>query len=63
MVKTILTTISSILRVIIMVVHMGIYRKTGTKFSLRLVIYSATLLLYAVSSNPLLHQVLGFRRI
>jgi len=46
-----------------MVAHVGIYRKTGTKFSLRLVIYSATLLLYAVSSNPLLHQVLGFRRI
>ena len=62
-VKTIFSTISSILLVILMAVHVGVYRRTGTRFSLGLVIFSAALLLYTISSNPFVHQLLGFRRI
>ena len=62
-VKTIFSTISSILLVVLIMVHVGIYRKMGTKFSLGLVIFSVALLLYTISSNPFVHQMLGFRRI
>jgi hypothetical protein len=62
-VKTVFATISSILLVLLMVVYVDIYRKTGTRFSLGLVIFSGVLLFYTISSNPFLHQILGFRRI
>ena len=62
-VKSVFATISSILLVVLMVVYVGIYRKTGTSFSLGLVIFSGAFLLYTISSNPFLHQILGFRRV
>lgn len=62
-VKTIIITLNSILILGIVVIHIGIYRKTGTKFSIGLVLFSTALLTYTIAANPLLHRLLGFRRI
>ena len=61
--KSIIQTINSILILSIVLIHIGIYRKTGTKFSLGLVIFSTAILLYTIMSNPIVHNLLGFRRI
>ena len=61
--KAIINSISSILILSLVVIHIGIYRRTGAKFSLGLVVFSTALLLYTIMANPLVHGVLGFRRI
>lgn len=63
LVKTIFATLGSILLLSLLLIYFGIYRKTGTRFSLGLIIFSAALLLYTISSNPLIHRFVGFRRI
>ena len=63
-VKTIINTGTSILILGLMIVHTGIYRRTGTKFSLGLVFFSTAFLLYTIWSNPLLYRLIpGFKRI
>jgi hypothetical protein len=61
LVKTALSSVNSILLLLILAIYVGIYRKTRSEFSLGLIIFSVALLLYAVTSNPLLHGVVGFR--
>jgi hypothetical protein len=61
--KAIIDTINSVLILGIVAIHINIYRRTGTKFSLGLVLFSTAFLLYAVVANPLVHRLLGFRRI
>lgn len=62
-VKAAINTLNSILILSLVVIHIDIYRRTGTKFSLGLVVFSTALLLYTIMANPLVHGVLGFRRI
>ena len=59
--KTVLASVNAALLTYLLVVYIGIYRKTGSEFSLGLVIFSIALLLYALTSNPLLHGIAGFR--
>lgn len=59
--KTILSTVNSILLLILLVTYVDIYRKTGSEFSLGLIIFSVALLLYSFSSNPLIHMFAGFK--
>lgn len=58
--KTILASVNAVLLTYLLVFYIGIYRKTGSEFSLGLVIFSIALLLYALTSNPLLHRFTGF---
>ena len=57
--KIISTSLTTILIIGIMVVHVRVYRETRTRFSLGLVIFSAALILYTLASNPILYRVLG----
>lgn len=59
--KTILSSLNSILLTILLVTYIGVYRKTGSEFSIGLVIFSIALLLYSLTSNPLIHGLAGFR--
>ena len=61
--KAVIDTINSVLILGIVAIHINIYRRTGTQFSLGLVLFSTALLLYTVVANPLVHRLLGFRRI
>ncbi|KON30060.1 hypothetical protein AC482_04905 [miscellaneous Crenarchaeota group-15 archaeon DG-45] len=62
-VKAIINTLSSMLILGIVIIHINILRRTGTKFSLGLVIFSTALLLYTLAANPLIHRLVGFSRI
>lgn len=59
--KTVLSSVNSILLVILLTMYIGIYRKTRSEFSIGLVIFSMALLLYSLTSNPLIHRLAGFR--
>jgi len=59
-VRTIVSMVNTGLSVILLVVYAGIYLKTRAQFTIGLVILSAILLFYAITSNPLL-QALSFR--
>ena len=62
-IKMAFTTLTSILLIGLIVVHIKVYRETGTRFSLGLVIFSIALILYTLTSNPMLHRLIGFNRI
>lgn len=61
LVKTILSSLNFILLLILLVVYLGLYRKTASQFSFGLVIFSLALLLYSLTSNPIIHRLAGFR--
>jgi hypothetical protein len=61
MVKAVLASVNAILLTILLAIYLGIYRKTGSEFSLGLVIFSLALLLYSLTSNPIIQRVAGFR--
>ncbi|MBS7659593.1 hypothetical protein KEJ28_02740, partial [Candidatus Bathyarchaeota archaeon] len=47
-------------RIFLMVVYIDIYRKTRSEFTIGLMIFSATLLLYAFTSNPIIVRAFGY---
>jgi hypothetical protein len=59
--KTILASVNSILLTILFVIYIGIYRTTRSQFSIGLLIFSIALLLYSLTSNPIIHRLAGFR--
>lgn len=59
--KTILSTVNSILLLSLMIIYIDIYSKTRSKFSMGLIMFSIALLLYSLSSNPIIHRFAGFR--
>ena len=59
--KTILSSVNSILLITLLAIYIGIYRKTGSEFSIGLLIFSIALLFYTLTSNPLIHRFAGFR--
>ena len=59
-VKTMLSTINTTLLVLLLGTYIDLYRKLKSEFTLGLILFSLILLLYAVSSNPLLQQFFGF---
>ncbi|MBC7130472.1 hypothetical protein H5T51_04545 [Candidatus Bathyarchaeota archaeon] len=42
-------------------IYADIYRKTRSEFTIGLIIFSAALLLYALTSNPIIIRAFGFR--
>jgi hypothetical protein len=60
-VKTVVSSINVVFLIFLMVTYIDIYRKTKSEFTIGLMIFSLVLLLYAFSSNPLIHRIFGFR--
>ena len=58
--KMILASVNSILLIILLAIYVGIYRKTGSRFSVGLIVFSIALLLFSVTSNPLIFRLAGF---
>ena len=61
--KAVIDTINTVLILSLVIIHINIYRRTGTRFSLGLVLFSTAILLYTILANPIIYGVLGFRRI
>lgn len=60
-VKVFISTLNVVLIGALLLNYVSIYRDIPNKFTLSLIIFSMALLLYAISSNPLIQVVLGFR--
>ena len=60
-IKTVLSTINTMLLIFLLIMYIGIYKKTQSEFTIGLIIFSLVLLLYALSSNPLIHWTFGFQ--
>jgi hypothetical protein len=60
-VKTILSSINATLLVFLLATYIDIYKKLQSEFTIGLIIFSLILLLYALSSNPLLQWLFGYR--
>jgi hypothetical protein len=59
--RTVLALINTGLLLYLIALYVGIYRETKSNFSLCLVLFSTTLLLYSVTSNPILIWLNGFQ--
>ena len=59
--KTVITSVNATLLIILFIIYVDIYRKTRSKFSLGLLIFTLTMLLQVLSSHPLIHQLFGYR--
>jgi len=53
-IRAIVSTVNAGLAIFLLMVYIGIYLKTRAKFTVGLIIFTITLLLYALTSNPLL---------
>jgi hypothetical protein len=60
-VKTVISTINVTLLVFLFVTYVDLYRKIKSEFTIGLTIFTVILLFYALSSNPLVHCIFGFR--
>lgn len=58
--KTVISTVNATLLVSLLAIYVDIYRKVRSDFTVGLIIFAATLLLYALSSNPIVHWIFGF---
>jgi hypothetical protein len=63
LIKSIFSIASSTILIVLGISYYNIYRKTGSTFTLGLIILSAALLSYSISSNPLILIVTGLGRI
>lgn len=59
LIKSVLSIISSTIIIILALNYYNIYRKTGSTFTLGLIVFSVALLLYSLTSNPLINNLLG----
>jgi hypothetical protein len=60
-IKTILSSINATLLVFLLATYVDMYNKMKSEFTIGLILFSLILLLYALSSNPLLQWIFGFR--
>ena len=59
--KTMISLVNAVLSVSLMAIYYGIYRQVKSKFTLGLIIMTLVLLMYALTSNPLIHVLFGFQ--
>lgn len=59
-VKAILSTINITLLIFLLATYIDMYRKLHSEFTIGLIVFSLILLLYALTSNPLLQWLFGF---
>jgi hypothetical protein len=60
-IKTILSSVNATLLVLLLATYIDMYKKIQSEFTIGLVVFSLILLLYAISSNPLLQLLFGYR--
>jgi hypothetical protein len=60
-VKTLLSSINATLLVFLLATYVDMYRTIRSEFTIGLILFSVILLLYALSSNPLMQWIFGFR--
>jgi len=60
-INVVVTTVNAALLIFLFSTYLGMYRKVKSDFTLGLMVFSITLLLYAISSNPLAQWPFGFR--
>jgi hypothetical protein len=58
--KTVISSVNTVLLLFLLAIYFELYGQVKSEFTLGLIIYNLALLLYALTSNPLLHQGLGF---
>jgi hypothetical protein len=58
--KTVISSVNTVLLLILLAIYLELYGKVKSEFTLGLIIYNLALLLYALTSNPLLHGRFGF---
>jgi len=59
--QTVISTVNVALLVFLMTTYIDIYRKTRSQFTFGLIIFSLVFLLRALTANPLLMWVFGFK--
>ena len=59
--KNILTMINIVLSSILIVLYVDTYRNIKSDFTLGLIVVMFSLLIYAVTSNPMIHLIFGYR--
>jgi hypothetical protein len=60
-VRMFLSTYNAIILVALTWIYVSMYRRLPNRFTISLVLFTAALFLYAVSSNPAVHVLFGFR--
>ena len=60
-IKTILSSINATLLVLLLATYVDMYKKIPSEFTSGLIVFSLILLLYALSTNPLLQWLFGYR--
>jgi hypothetical protein len=60
---TVISTINVTLLIVLLIMYVQIYERTHSEFTVGLIIFSAVLLLYALSSDPIVRWVFGFRAV
>jgi len=60
-IQTILSSINATLLVFLLATYLDMYRKLKSEFTIGLILFSLTLLLYALTSNPLLQWIFGYQ--
>lgn len=58
--KLFFSTVAVLLLIVLFIVYLKMYRSLPTQFTLTLLLFVAALILYAVTSNPLLPILFGF---
>ena len=62
-IKTVVSTVNATLLIFLLITYIDIYMKTKSEFTIGLIIFSMVLLLYALTTNPLVHWIFGFRAV
>ena len=60
-IKLFVTTLNVVVLLVLLWNYIAVYRDLPNRFTLSLLLFTVALLLYAISSNPLLPILLGFR--
>ena len=59
--KTVLSSINATFLVFLLATYIKMYKEIKSEFTIGLMLFSITLLLYALASNPILQGIFGFR--
>ena len=59
-IKTIVTSINIAISLILIFLYVNLYRKIKSDFTFGLIIVMLTMLVYAITSNPLFHAIFGY---
>lgn len=60
-IKTMISLVNIVFIIALMSIYRGIYRQVKSQFTMGLIIVMLVLLMYALSSNPLIHVLFGYQ--